>query len=385
MRIVFFTHGADMMGANRCLLDLISGLLPYGVEPIVVVPASGALEKVLKQRSISVEVLPYYNWAFTQYISLSYWMSSIRQFQNKYQYLPSIIKKIDGLKADMIYTNSSIVGIGAWLADALNLPHIWHVREFGKLDYNMIFWRGRSYFDRWANRSSLVISMSHAIDKALLTKLTAPKVVVHDGIVDKASYDAIKAPVKPLNAPFTFLIIGAIHPTKGQMTALKAFHTLYQSHPSVRLIIAGTGRRLYAQKIKKYIRQHQLSSVVQYLGYVKNPYEVHAQADAVLMCSKSEGMGRVTIEGMLFSNPVIGYNGGATPELIEHGKDGLIYEGIEELVSHMRFLVDNPQIAAAYGKKGRIKAGQNFLIEDFVKTIFSHLKQIEKPTTKTVE
>ncbi len=152
MRIVFFTHGADMMGANRCLLDLISGLLPYGVEPIVVVPASGALEKVLQQRSISVEVLPYYNWAFTQYISLSYWMSSIRQFQNKYQYLPSIIKKIDGLKPDMIYTNSSIVGIGAWLADALNLPHIWHVREFGKLDYNMIFWRGRSYFDRWANR-----------------------------------------------------------------------------------------------------------------------------------------------------------------------------------------------------------------------------------------
>ena len=96
-------------------------------------------------------------------------------------------------------------------------------------------------------------------------------------------------------------------------------------------------------------------------------------------------MGRVTIEGMLFSNPVIGYNGGATPELIEHGKDGLIYEGIEELVSHMRFLVDNPQIAVAYGKKGRIKAGQNFLIEDFVRTIFSHLKQIEKPTTKTVE
>jgi glycosyltransferase involved in cell wall biosynthesis len=350
-----------------------------------VVPAAGALQQVLQDRAIAVEVLPYYNWAFTQYISVSYWLSSIRQFQNKYQYLPQIIEKVAALDADIIYTNSSIVGIGAWVADQLKIPHVWHVREFGKLDYNMIFWRGRSYFDRWANRSSLVISMSAAIDKAVLQGINAPKVVIHDGIVDKATYESIQAPQDHLNPPFTFLIIGAIHPTKGQMTALKAFHKLYKTKTSVRLIIAGTGRRLYARKIQQYIQKHRLSSVVKYLGYVKNPYEVHAQADAVLMCSKSEGMGRVTIEGMLFGNPVIGYNGGATPELIDHAKNGLIYQDIDELLGHMRFLVEHPQVAQNYGKAGRIKAAKNFLIEEFVRTIFAQLQNIEKPKTRSVE
>jgi glycosyltransferase involved in cell wall biosynthesis len=169
------------------------------------------------------------------------------------------------------------------------------------------------------------------------------------------------------------------------MTALKAFHKLYKTKTSVRLIIAGTGRRLYARKIQQYIQKHRLSSVVKYLGYVKNPYEVHAQADAVLMCSKSEGMGRVTIEGMLFGNPVIGYNGGATPELIDHAKNGLIYQDIDELLGHMRFLVEHPQVAQNYGKAGRIKAAKNFLIEEFVRTIFAQLQNIEKPKTRSVE
>ncbi len=379
MRILFFTHGADMMGANRCLLDLLTGLIPLGVTPVVAVPASGELEVVLKERGIESVTLKYYNWAFTRFISLSYWISSIRQLQNKYQFLPAIVEQTKKLNIDMVYTNSSIVGIGAWLADELNLPHVWHVREFGENDYGMVFWRGRKYFDRWANKAELVISMSKAIEKEVLSNITAPIVTVHDGIITEEAFRKITPQENHDQAPFTFLIIGAIHPTKGQMTALKCFHEVYKNNKNVRLLIAGMGRRLYAKKIKAYISDNNLDAAVNFLGYVSNPYKIHLQADAVLMCSKSEGMGRVTIEGMIFGNPVIGFNGGATPELIDNEKDGLIYNTPAELIHHMNYLADNPDVAATFGKNGRIKAGKNFLIKDFVKQVYQHLAEIFNP------
>jgi glycosyltransferase involved in cell wall biosynthesis len=376
MRILFFTHGADMMGANRCLLDLLTGLIPLGVTPVVVVPASGELEAVLKDRGIECVVMKYYNWAFTRFISLSYWISSFRQFQNKYLFLPAIVQQTQKLNIDMVYTNSSIVGIGAWLADAINLPHVWHVREFGEKDYGMVFWRGRRYFDSWANKAELLISMSHAIEKEVLANISAPIVTVHDGIITEEAFLNIIPAENHSEPPFTFLIIGAIHPTKGQMTALRCFHEVYKTNKNVRLLIAGMGRRFYAKKIKAYISDNNLESAVNYLGYVSNPYKIHLQADAVLMCSKSEGMGRVTIEGMIFGNPVIGFNGGATPELIDNQKDGLIYNTPAELVTHMNYLADNPDVAKEFGRNGRIKAGKNFLIKDFVRQVYQHLAEI---------
>ena len=94
------------------------------------------------------------------------------------------------------------------------------------------------------------------------------------------------------------------------------------------------------------IQKNNLSDKVEMLGYVNDPYAIHQKADAVLMCSKSEGMGRVTLEAMIFGNPVIGFNGGGTPELIEDGVDGFIYHTDEnELAQKMEQLVNDSDFA----------------------------------------
>ena len=49
----------------------------------------------------------------------------------------------------------------------------------------------------------------------------------------------------------------------------------------------------------------------------------YQESDVVVMCSEHEAMGRVTAEAMAFAKPVIGYNSGATPELISQGRGWL--------------------------------------------------------------
>lgn len=376
MRILFFTHGADMMGANRSLLAILDGIKAHGVVPILALPQAGSLEEALKARQIDYFISPYHNWAYLQYFNKNYWLNEWLQRKNRTQYLPLLIKQAEHWKPDLIYTNSSILGIGAWLADALKLPHAWHMREFGEADYNAVFWRGRKPFRHWANKAQLLISISHAIEKAVLKGVNAPKLTMYDGVISKADYAATLPNQHPQKSTFTFLIIGLIHPNKGQFQALKAFHKVYQQYPQARLIIAGYGRRFYTLKIKRYIKQHQLEEVVDFKGYVQEPEKVHRQADAVLVCSKSEGMGRVTVEGMIFGNPVIGYNGGATPELVEHQKTGLIYNTEQELVAHMSYLIQHPEQVKAYGAAGRAKVPQHFFIEDYVACLYKALKQL---------
>lgn len=59
------------------------------------------------------------------------------------------------------------------------------------------------------------------------------------------------------------------------------------------------------------------------------------------MCFRYEAMGRVTAEAMAAALPVIGYNSGGTPELIENEVTGLLYEGgYKELAQCMARFAD---------------------------------------------
>jgi len=376
MKILFLTHGADMMGANRSLIGLMKGLKGYGVENVVLIPQDGELAQNLDKHQIDYIIAPYYHWAFTKYLSKGYWLNFWYQQKNK-QCLKHIVQKVEGLGIDVVYSNSSIIGMGAQLAEALQLPHVWHIREFGEKDYSKSYWGGRKHFNQWANKAAAIIAISKAINKEVLSAVTAPKHIIYNGIMSQAELEAIAPNQTHAQDPFTFLIIGLIHPTKRQLLALKAFHQVHQKHPNTRLLIVGKGRRLYTQQIKNYIRNHKLEEAAQFLGYVSNPDAVHQQADCVLMCSLSEGMGRVTVEGMIYGNPVIGYQGGATPELISHEKEGLLFsDGVEELAACMQRLVADRPLAAKLGQAGRKKAAQAYTTEQYVESIHQVLVAI---------
>jgi glycosyltransferase involved in cell wall biosynthesis len=79
------------------------------------------------------------------------------------------------------------------------------------------------------------------------------------------------------------------------------------------------------------------------------------RADVVLMCSRSEAFGRVTIEGMLAGKPVIGSRSGATPELIQDGVTGLIYEprNYKQLAQKIEYLYANPEKTALMGQQAK--------------------------------
>ncbi|MCC6410436.1 MAG: glycosyltransferase family 4 protein [Saprospiraceae bacterium] len=366
MRVLFITHYASLLGANRSLLHLIRRLREdYHIEPLVFCPAYGAFTQALQEQGVRFEVRPYTNWAYTLR-SLKFWLYPLLHIRSQNSVLPELINLARVFNPHIVHSNSLVVSLGWKISEALGVKHVWHIREYGWEDYGLIFFRGVKFVQKKLTRADAVIFISNALKAARPYYETLNAHVVYNGVGSEAELHRLSAtPMPPPDAPFTFLIIGLLHPSKGQLEALRAFVSIVRKGPSMRLIIVGKGRKLYTLHLTllKWIKG--MGDKVQFTGYLSKPEEAYKQANVVLMCSPSEAMGRVTAEAMAYGRPVIGYNGGATPELIEPNKSGLLYNHLKELSEQMLFLSRNTDLCRSMGHYASDQAVKYFSDEQY--------------------
>jgi len=136
------------MGANRSLLGLIHGLKKYEVESIVLCPQKGDFTKALETENITYLVAPFTNWVYTK-VSLNYYLFPLRILQNQLV-LPRLTKQVADLNLDLIYTNSSMTAVGAYLAHRLHKKHVWHIREFVREHYKTNYVFGQNKLRFWS-------------------------------------------------------------------------------------------------------------------------------------------------------------------------------------------------------------------------------------------
>ncbi len=127
-----------------------------------------------------------------------------------------------------------------------------------------------------------------------------------------------------------FLYCGGLSEKKGIFDAIYSFSKMLKGR-GLQLYIAGTGPTHIVKMIQAVIQKENLQEKVVLLGYRSDSKELMRKAIALLMCSKHEAFGRVTAEAMLNDCLVIGRNSGGTPELIEHGKTGFLFNTNDEL------------------------------------------------------
>lgn len=353
MRVVHVTHYCKLYGANRSLLGLVDGLQAYGVKSHVIAPMQGPITEELSKRGV-----PYYTIPFKRWMAPNRWKAPARLALNL-AVSPLIALQIRKWKADLIHTNSSVTPVGALAAEMLSLPHVWHVREFGDLDFNLRHDWGKGIFRVLMSRSAAAIAVSQSVREHVLTGIDVPCHVVYNGVISESCLEQLGREAhrqkEAFSSPFTFAIVGQISPAKGQVQALQAIDRLKkQEGVTVRLLIVGSGRAENVESLHRLRKDLNLEQEVSVLGYVSNPFKVYQRADAVLMCSPHEAMGRVTAEAMAATRPVIGYHGEGTAELIEHGFNGLLYNGSTEGLSYcMKQLIEDPGYGRVLGYNGR--------------------------------
>jgi hypothetical protein len=84
------------------------------------------------------------------------------------------------------------------------------------------------------------------------------------------------------------------------------------------------------------------------------------------------------MEAMLAGKPVIGSARGATGEIIQEGRTGLLYEwgNIRDLTKKIQFLHDNPKERMRIGDRAQQWAWNKFTQERYAREIFGILSEI---------
>ncbi len=144
------------------------------------------------------------------------------------------------------------------------------------------------------------------------------------------------------------LYVGRIEKLKGIITLLNAV-----KDTNIHLKIAGTGAFL-----EEAITLASPMSNVEFLGFQNKDmvYELTLNSEFVVCPSEwYENYPFSVIESLLLGKPVVGSDMGGIPELVIHGKTGLVHRAgdVADLRSHLLYLWGNKSLLSKMGKEAR--------------------------------
>jgi glycosyltransferase involved in cell wall biosynthesis len=106
-----------------------------------------------------------------------------------------------------------------------------------------------------------------------------------------------------------FIFLSRIHPKKQLDLLLKTFAHLYNSENerSWKLLIAGDGENGYISYLKELVKNHGISSNIEWLGHLgeEQKFRVLRESDWYVLPSKSENFGLSVVESLSSGLPVI--------------------------------------------------------------------------------
>lgn len=379
MKVLFISHVSDKYGAGRSLLALIDGLNDRGVTSYVILPGKGPLVTELANRSVQYTVMPLKRWASRGTTVTR------RVLRGCFNLLVSAIisAKARAWEADIIYTNSSVTPVGAFAALLAGKPHVWHIREFGQEDYGLSFDLGfRASATLIEMLSSEVVVVSEAVRSKYDNYICPERLTVVYNPVGRdvearfLSGDAGSVRKDISTFPPMVAVVGRIHPGKGQMDALLAVAALIREGTAVDLKFVGDGDPDDLDRLKQAVNENDVGEYVEFTGFVDDPLSVMQEADVILVCSRSEAFGRVTIESMITRTAVIGTRSGATPELIKEGFNGLLYEPGDHrsLTESIKYLVTHREEAERMGRNGFEWASDRFTVARYADAVYGVLE-----------
>lgn len=297
-------------GATKAFLTMLHGQQALGVEPVVVTPDDGGICAELRQQGVRVHILnyrpclyPYWRTWRDYLLALPRMAARLVINARAVRQLTSIIKKEH---VDFVHTNVGVVSIGYRAACRAGVPHIYHIREYADLDFQMYHFPSRAAFRRKLSRSWSVcitadIQRHHRQDGNPRSR------VIYDAV--GPCIEAL--PPRAATEPY-YLFAGRVEPAKGLLDLLRAYDV------DIPLKVAGSlSSGKYLDECRKVVRERRLP--VEFLGQRDDLPQLQRQALAQIVPSRFEGFGLCMPEGMRQGCLAIGRNTGGTREQFQNG------------------------------------------------------------------
>ena len=284
-------------------------------------------------------------------------------------------------KPHIVHTHTSKAGfLGRWAAWLCRVPVIIHT------PHGHVFW---GYFGPWKTRCFVLLERWTARITRTIVTLTpqerddhlrfriAPEekfAVIHSGVdlplFDAAPHDRFKIRAE-LDIPPDHLIIGTagrLTPVKGHIHLLEAAVKILATRPDTTFVFLGEGE--LKMRLLEQAEALGVANKVRFPGWRPDVAAVMSVFDVFVLPSLNEGMGRVLIEAMALSMPIVASRIGGIKDLVTNGGNGMLVPpgDAAAIASAVLALLGNDQKRLAMGSEGRRMAG-NYSAQRMVKKI----------------
>ena len=168
--------------------------------------------------------------------------------------------------------------------------------------------------------------------------------------------------------PYTPLIlfIGRLVYQKGPDLLIDAAGRICQHNRDVQVVMAGEG------DMRQYLQERAKNLPVKFIGYIPDSEYVRLlnAADIVVIPSRNEPFGLVLLEAWSAERCVVASNVGGLSENIDSWVNGVKVDvDPESFARGINRMVDDPETAGAFGKRGRTKVDRYFLWDPIVRKL----------------
>ncbi|MCQ2310229.1 MAG: glycosyltransferase [Paludibacteraceae bacterium] len=341
-------------GATKAILHIIDNASHHNVNPIFIVPNQIGVYEYLMQRQFKAYAFPYRNSCYPPVYDWKTFVLFLPKLLARLTVnLVAIIRTIQIIRHDniqLVHTNTGVNSFGWWAAKATHTPHIWHIREYGDLDFNFHFFPSIHIHQLLLKHSHTICITNHIQSHFNLAQNPCSH-VIYDGVLSVTQCASIAEKYN------YFLYAGRIEPAKGLEDLLNALARCDKFIHNDTYILKVAGKANddeYDQYIRNKIQQLKLTSKVELLGERTDVLDLMHRASAVIVPSRNEGFGFVMPEAQFMGSLVIAHDTGGTHEQFVNGRTltkdeiGLSYSTEQTLIDWINAIcssaIDTQQI-----------------------------------------
>ncbi|MDD2889793.1 MAG: glycosyltransferase family 4 protein [bacterium] len=350
-KVLFFDHSAQFGGAERSLLDIISGLKKTDN---TFVTSNETILARFKKRGIRCILFPMPPRIVNKKRNTGINLGGI------YIIIKLILRFINLLRKenpDVVYTNSQKAHlIGGISARILQIPVCVHFRDIFNRNLFSKIWTVGIYLI--ANK---LIVISNAVAKQF--PASGKIKIIYNGIDIKLNSEKRKKQ----NSCFVVGYAGQIARWKGIEYFIQSAGIIMQKKKiNIKFVVVGGpifGDEEYLKELKDLTQKLKLEDSIQFKGVVENAINEISEFDVLVHPSVlPEPFGRVLIEAGALGKPVISTNIGAVPEIVIDGETGILVpvKNASAIAEGIAKLLDNPQFTSLLGQNANKRVKEYF-------------------------
>ena len=396
MRILLLHSSSDLYGASKIFLQTVQILQNQGHACEVVLTHEGPLAVALKNTSVPVHIINL-GIIRRKYFTPTGIINRIFRWTKASSALQKIIQH---QKIELIYSNTTAVLIGSWVAKKNKILHYWHVHEIieqPRFLHSVISWLMQT-------KTNKIICVSNAVKDHWVqgnNKLAHKTILVYNGIesIQTSTQLNFRETYQIPSHAIVIGMAGRVHFWKGQTYFLAIAQQLLKLEsvrnssnvssnniPPFYFIITGDafpGYEYLVNEIQEFIEKNELTTRVLYTGFEAEMDKFYSAIDILVLPSQQpDPLPTVILEAMQYGIPVVATSQGGALEMIVENETGIFIpmQDKSEAAANIFYLAHTSEPTTAgtitakdkrkvMGEKAKQRVAQYFSKESFEKNI----------------